>query len=321
MSRFSFIATSLLLLLPAVPARAEPAIVPEAMPNHAATFLAFPAKKSMPCESELLSDLADGQLDHYQLFEAALIIGSPGSYGSGDTLKQRWQEILIELRTVSSPSESTPEIATDLLRFMHKSILTGQYSADCNALQRTLSDGDYNCVTATILYCCLANQCGLPVKAVSVPGHVRCRLVENPPYPIETTDPDWTARRQAMDQDSPAGQQGTGQQGRLLSPVQLLAKLYYNRGLVLLSQRQYEEALAATELSWQLDPYHEAAGENVATVINNWALVLCAEGHFSQSLQLLSRGQQLVPEHPILYANQAHILDCWARHRNDTSGP
>ena len=117
-----------------------------------------------------------------------------------------------------------------------------------------------------------------------MPGHVRCRLIDDPWQSIETTDPIWTPIGAAHVRDS-----GDSMQlGRLLSPVQLLAKLFYNRGLSLLSEQQYEQALAATELSWQLDPQHDAAGENVATVINNWALVLCAEGQFSHSLQLLS---------------------------------
>ena len=307
----------LLILLMAATALAEPTVVFDTAPNHAATVSTPPAAETdLYSENELLSDLADGQLDQYPLLEAALIIGGTSRRDSMQAARRRWNDILTELESVSSPTATAQENAANVFHFMHERILTGEYSASCNALERALDDGDYNCVTATILYCCLANHCGLPVRPVSVPGHVRCRLVDNPPQSIETTDPAWSAIGTA---NAPAVAAAM-QSGRLLNPVQLLAKLFYNRGLTLLSERKYKLALAATELSWQLDPQHDAAGENVATVINNWALALCAEGHFSQALQLLGRGQQLVPEHPILYANQAHILAAWARHRATTSG-
>jgi tetratricopeptide (TPR) repeat protein len=306
-----------LILLVASTALAEPTVVFDTSPSHLSYTATSPAvEPNLHSESELLSDLADGQLDQYSLFEAAVIIGGMSKRDSMQAARQQWGKILNELESVSSPAASASENAAIVFRYMHERILTGEYSAGCNALHRALYDGDYNCVTATILYCCLANHCGVPVRPVSVPGHVRCRLTYDPPQSIETTDPVWRAIGVAHDRD--AG--NSSQSGRLLSPVQLLAKLFYNRGLALLSEQKYEQALVATELSWQLDPQHAAAGENVATVINNWALVLCEEGHFSESLQLLGRGQQLVPEHPILYANQAHILAAWARKRADTSG-
>jgi tetratricopeptide (TPR) repeat protein len=309
------IAPLILVLLVAATAVAEPTVVfdtPLSHPTDGATPTV--AEPNPYSESELLSDLADGQLDQFPLLEAALIIGGTKSRDSMQAARRRWNSINVELESVSSPAATAQENAANVFRFMHERILTGEYSVSCNALQRALYDGDYNCVTATILYCCLANHCDLSVRPVSVPGHVRCRLIDNPPRTIETTDPVWRAIDAANDCDVAASIQS----GRVLNPVQLLAKLFYNRGLTLLSERQFEQALVATELSWQLDPQHDAAGENVATVINNWALVLCAEGHFSQSLQLLGRGQQLVPDHPILYGNQAHILAAWARHRATT---
>ena len=236
----------ILILLAAATSWAEPTVVFDTTPSHPVNVATPPAAEpDLYSESELLSDLADGQLDQHPLLEAALIIGGTKSRDSMQVARQRWNSILIELESVLSPTATPQEKAANVFRFMRERILTGEYSVSCNALQRALYDGDYNCVTATILYCCLANHCDLSVRPVSVPGHVRCRLIDNPPQTIETTDPVWRAIGAPNTRDAAASMQS----GRLLNPVQLLAKLFYNRGLTLLSERQFEQALAATELS------------------------------------------------------------------------
>jgi tetratricopeptide (TPR) repeat protein len=128
---------------------------------------------------------------------------------------------------------------------------------------------------------------------------------------VETTDTNWEPTASGRDASL----------GRPLSDVELLAKLFYNRGLARLSERDFAAALAATELSWQLDHQHESARDNVATVINNWALDLTTKSKFEEALTLLERGRRLVPDHPILYANQAHIRDAWSRQMRAAGQP
>ncbi|MCA9266141.1 MAG: hypothetical protein KDA60_19915, partial [Planctomycetales bacterium] len=67
-------------------------------------------------------------------------------------------------------------------------------------------------------------------------------------------------------------------------------------------------ALAATELSAQLDPDHLAAAENVATIINNWALQQYRAGDLHASLRVLRLGRERGVDNRLLSANEALVL-------------
>lgn len=267
---------------------------------------------SADLESELVSDLADGQLDRTTLLDAALIIGGLSDRSTMRRCQARWKAFRTLVGHNVTTDASSLDAAKQVFRFMHDEILVGEYFEDCNAIDRALLDGDYNCVTATILFCCLARESNVEVRPESLPGHVRCLVLPHN-VPIETTDPSWH-----LHAFSPTA----NEDGRCLTDVELLAKLFYNRGLAELNRGNFAAALAATELSWQLDGNHEAARDNVATVVNNWALELSGRSNFAEALSLLERGRQLVPDHPILYANESHIRDAWKRKRNvEALGP
>lgn len=251
-------------------------------------------------ETELLSDLADGKLDGHNLVDAALILGGVGDLAELQNYRGKLSShVIAACRVVVGRDESdvasTSELSL-LLDYMHDRLLT-EYVEDCNDVRRALDDGQYNCVTATILYCYLAEQSGLKVQPMSLPGHVR---VIGDGIVVEPTCADWFKNSDQAN-TSPA------KSGRVLSKAQLLAKIYYNRGLDFLKRGDNESALAATEMSWQLDPLHERARDNVATVINNWALEKCDESAFDEALDLLSRGRELAGDHPLLSANEEHI--------------
>ena len=119
---------------------------------------------------------------------------------------------------------------------------------------------------------------------------------------------------QLTEQSQPNGR------ARRLSSVELLAKVLYNRGLRLLESREFEAALAQTELSHRLDPGHLPAAGNVASVINNWALHRCNEGDFAGAIELLDRGL-LVAESKILDWNRTHIYSRWLQTLEQSDSP
>ena len=332
MHRYASITLCLTLL--AAPAVADPFMAtPAAFHSHERVGIKVLAQPSLPRsqhghlaqESQLLSDIADGQLDGQSLMDAALTIGGVENESVMRRCQGRWKAFKTLMRQCVG-ADSDLEKATQLFRFMHQRILTGDYVEHCNAIDRALLDGDYNCVTATILFCCLAQECDLLVQPESLPGHVRCRVRTHQAgsVPLETTDPYWELAQRSADQEQETFADASGRSrtpsrpGRVLSDVEILAKLFYNRGLDELARGDFAAALRATELSWQLDIQHDAARDNVATIINNWALDLSSHGQYERALAILKRGQQLVPDHPILYANQSHIQA--ARQRQVASG-
>ena len=52
-------------------------------------------------------------------------------------------------------------LAEALLRHLHDDLLTGRYRASSSDLRELVSDGDYNCVGAAIMYLAACERCGL----------------------------------------------------------------------------------------------------------------------------------------------------------------
>ena len=255
----------------------------------------------------VLDDMADGSLNQHSLFSAAIILSGEQTQTRLDSFEDQLDHF-VRRASQQRLADSSQSMAHELLAFVHDQLLIGEYDAGCSDVRELFEDGTYNCVTATILYLALARRMDADwatmIDPVALPGHVRCQLIRDrkAAIPIETTSPIWPSETMAMHE---------GRKPRILSDVELLAKLIYNRGLDQMSQRDYESALISTELSWQFDQKHIAARENVVAVINNWALSLCGAGEFRKAIELLEQGQSLAPSYKTLHSNQLHVYLRW----------
>ena len=100
-------------------------------------------------------------------------------------------------------------------------------------------------------------------------------------------------------------------QRREVSPVQLLAMIYYNRGIDRLSQRRFPEALAANAQALRLDPANTAARGNLLATLNNWAIALGEAGQYREAAAKIEEGMALDPAYPTLAPNYAHVHYRW----------
>ncbi len=285
-----------------------------------------------PLKHAVVADMADGSLDDHDLFTAALIISGADDpreiaryQQQLNSLTRRIQQTLHQSVVEdsawitsnpdawTSPRQSAQNTAhatrmsLAILQLQHRHLLTGTYDPGCADLRRAFDTGDYNCATATILFHVLARQHDVRAETIGLPGHVCCQLNG---WIIETTQANGKigkieAPRRAEDEATALST------SRKLTDVQLLAKLFYNQGLQLLASRRFAEALAVTELSWQLDRSHIQARQNVATIINNWALRLCQPGTHEQAITLLQRGRDVAPDFGLLAVNQRHVYLAW----------
>ncbi len=263
-------------------------------------------------ESRLLHDARDGRLDEFTLFEAALIANGIESVEQC----QQFQAILD-----AAASEFAPQLAKleppltragKLFRLMHARLLAGTYQADCTQLSRTLTDGDYNCVSATVLFHVLCRRFGLDPVAVSTPTHVYSRLnIAGEPFEIQTTCPTWfelPADQRAAASPAPSSDM------REISDVELVAKVFYNRGVRCLEAERFAQAEAAFRKSLLLDPRDTTANENLLATLNNWALAECDQQDFEQAIRLLDQGLELDPKYSAFQANQLHAYQRWAQY-------
>jgi tetratricopeptide (TPR) repeat protein len=196
-------------------------------------------------------------------------------------------------------------------------VLTGSYRVSCNALQETLACGDFNCLTATLLYQCLADQADLTLATMSTPTHVWVRL-DATDTDIEPTCPNWFAADETHRRDIRAARISSDRRpsGALaaqpLTTLQLLAKIYYNRACASLERQQFEAAVAALDSSRKLDPHDPTARENLLAALNNWALAECDAGRCEPALRLIRDGRRLAENYAPLAANELHVYQRWA---------
>ena len=61
---------------------------------------------------------------------------------------------------------------------------------------------------------------------------------------------------------------------REVSPIQMAAMIYYNRGVDLLAEKRFAEAAAANAKALRLDPANATARGNLLATINNWSIEL-----------------------------------------------
>lgn len=270
----------------------------------------LPVSRPGPLESRLLADARDGRWDEFSLFEAALV--ASGIEREDELARRRLQFASIcdgfaEAILADKPSDRV-KAAFEL---MHGQILTGEYRAQGIDFVRTLDDGDFNCVTATILFHCLCESFGVAPQAMATPGHVFSRFVGGHLGDVEATCPRWFAAVAGPPsrRDARAGQ---GTAARPISPVQLIGKVYYNAGGARLATGGFAAAVKALWISVQLDPQDVAAQENLLAAVNNWSLAESDSGQFQQAAALLSCGMRMAPQYAAFLANDLHVHQKWA---------
>ncbi|MDR3182178.1 MAG: hypothetical protein LBT89_04520 [Planctomycetaceae bacterium] len=303
-----------------------------------------------PVERALLLDAADGRWNHFDLFRAALIVEGIRDPELIKKYEDRLNRLVAEIKAKLQINNTlTPQVLTkELFEAMHREILTKDYSIDCTEVGKVMATGHFNCVSATVLFNCLAEKAGLDVYALEMPGHALSRVkFGGNAMDLETTCPTWFALKsnaerfnatmlRAGPQAAPVNPQtGNNAAGnteeaaplkpienledlarglREISPVQLTATIYYNIGVDKHAQKQFAEAAAANVKAMYLDPENQTAWGNLMAAINNWSLELTSvkgEERFDIAAILLDQGLTLDPSYKNFKTNQLHVFYHW----------
>ena len=226
----------------------------------------------------LLADAVDGRLDSLDFAAACLVasgVENPRELAA-------WQDLYAIRRAelVAAVELATEPLPSAIHAELHERLLTGRYRADSSDLRSTIRDGDYNCLSALALYYDCCSAAGLEVEIWLGRGHVSARLSAHPSKNIEPGATHWVTRP-ISDSYEPA---------RHLSPVELLGKFYYNRGVEQLQQARFEEGLALLETSTRLDPHDKDAQGNFLAGLNNWAVSRLRDRQYEHAATLIERG-------------------------------
>ncbi len=299
-----------------------------------------------PIESALLRDAQDGKWDQFDLFQAAMAVEGIRDANLIRAYENRLDAVLAKVGVSVTQETLTREVFETL----HRDLLTKPYDIDCTELGKVFETGHFNCVSATVLFNILAEKAGLDVCALEMPGHALSRVkLQNThggvtAMNLETTCPDWftlqgeVARTQATLQRvapvtatvaKPIGGKiveslntaaveaavelnDVPKQLREITPVQLVATIYYNQGVDFHAEERYAEAALANVKALHLDPNSETAWGNLMAALNNWAIKIVTETkRYDLAATLLDQGVYLDPNYDKFKANQLHVYYHW----------
>jgi tetratricopeptide (TPR) repeat protein len=260
----------------------------------------FSPTELTPVERAFFTDLDDGTLEQHTLYDAFLI--ASGLRDAVPFARSRLKFLIIRdlaLREIST--ETAPyERGKALLFWLHDNVLK-RYVTTATTAEDMLERGEYNCLSASILYTLLAGELGLDVAGVLVKEHAFC-LLRDPrgDKDVETTvrygfDPGqveierWrtTIRYIYVPKQEFA-------QREVVGLPSLLASLYANR----LSLTTQPAADSPTELglykrSYYFDPRSTFIQTNLRASYNNLTIQALARHDFTAAQDYLAQWRLL----------------------------
>ena len=278
-------------------------------------------------EEQLFADAADGKLDEFSPFQAALVAGGVDDLDTLHRYEQKAKALVEEFRRSGKQSGIPRRQAEAIFEFMHRRVLHGGYDLAYTDLRRMMDEGRFNCVSATVLFNYLAGEVGLDCRGLEMPGHAMSRIVlSDGNLDVETTCPSWfrfgkgdspifapQKSGQSPSNASPiCAPQKSGQSPQEVTPIQLAAMIYYNCGVDFLAAKQFSQAAAANAKALRLDPSNATARGNLLATINNWSIELGNARHFAEAADLLRQGMTMDAKFAAFSQNYAHVQRQWA---------
>ncbi|MGD0901272.1 MAG: hypothetical protein ABR915_25870 [Thermoguttaceae bacterium] len=257
-------------------------------------------------EEDLFTNAAHGRLGDFSLLEAALVASGVGDRPKLEYYRRQVAQWADALKRSAAVRGTPRQQAQVIFEFLHRRVLTGGYHLPCTDLREAIDHGRFNCVSASVLFNCLAGEFGLDVCGLECPGHAMSRLHgAQGTLDIETTCPRWFQLREAKDRG----------RVREVSDVELVAMIYYNRGVDLLGEKRFAEAAAANAKALWLYPANATARGNLLATLNNWAIELGSTAQYTDAAELLRLGLAVEPGYEPFRLNYAHLCRQWASHR------
>jgi tetratricopeptide (TPR) repeat protein len=277
-------------------------------------------------EQRLFDQIHDGRFGEFSLLEAGLIAGGVDRRAELRDYCQRFEELVESLRGSGKVRGTPRQRAEAVFAFLHRSVLHGGYDLRASDLRQAFDDGRFNCVTASLLFNSLAERFELRAVGLEVPGHAMSRLqLPDETLDIETTCPRWfalvgeaapeaaPAAGSELAAGPPARPAAKGQRAlRQVSEVELVATVYYNRGVDLLAEKHFAEAAAANAKAVRLDPENAVAKGNLLATINNWAIDLGTSGEYEKAAELLRLGLATDPRYEAFRSNYVQLFRQWS---------
>jgi hypothetical protein len=236
-------------------------------------------------EPDHVRQVADLHASSQSLVRGVLLAGgaSPGDAARHERAFRAFAQRLRDRGTVAGDARRR---ARAIHEFMHAEMLRGAYDSAASDLAATLDGGAFNCASASAVFLALAREFELEAQAVSVVGHVWCRVnCREGPFDVETTCRDWFPLAEHRDTPQAAPSRHwedhvrRAASARVLDEPAFLAVFHYNRGVRLLREGRFAAAAAANIAALTLDAGCQPAYANLAAAVNGWSLQAVSKPH------------------------------------------
>lgn len=140
-------------------------------------------------EKSLFDDARDGQLDSYSMIDAAFIASGLPDEDALGAYRQKYSSLLAGARRLAGREETDYARAKAAFDYLHSKLLRtyGLHSVDMIGV---FARGEYNCVSATVLFNAILEDLNLQSWGVLVPSHAYSIVrVEGRDVEVETTSP------------------------------------------------------------------------------------------------------------------------------------
>lgn len=297
-------------------------------------------------EELLLADSHDGRWDDFDLLNAALIAEGLTSVESRLHYRSRFESLVASLLQQTNNMQDQLQKTERIYNFLHSRALYSKYDLTCSSVAVALDSGVFNCVSATVLFNCLASRAGLRVAALETTGHAKSRVkFENSFLDIETTCSTWNRLPDRMrpyqqsrvpTNEAIAGSNLNGQNNDSGSVDRRVAASRKNHednvslnlvGAKSSAEEKAENVAGEGSTTFSIDeeaplgysftrsrrPMREITDvELVATIYYNVGVDHSQAGDYEQSIASYIKAVQLAPDNKTILGNLKATLNNWA---------
>ena len=267
--------------------------------------------QATPTERRLLRNVAEqGDLEGMELIEAGFIASGVEGEAALAHYVGRVKRLERKLRSTAVGNLPTERSrARAILTWLHGNVLE-RYRARHSKLTEVLETGDYNCVSATLLFNGLLRRFGIQSRVVDSPTHVLSHaFVDGTWVEVETTNPrgfdpfrsedEYNAflrsrgLRSGYQRLDPKGNlqsvliPRTTQERRLVANRQLPGFLVWNDAIISAERGERQRAWKLYELATRLLPGEGSVRHNADVLLNNLAYQHIENQAYGKALRLL----------------------------------
>ncbi|MBI1870584.1 MAG: tetratricopeptide repeat protein [Chlamydiae bacterium] len=267
-------------------------------------------------ENTLFEDVRYQKLGRLSLEQAALI--ASGVSQRELPLYHQKIDALYNRIALSLPFKKLPLLdrAEFILVFLHQTVFK-KYDASATEIQKTLDQGLFNCVSATLLFNILCERFHIKTVGLEIPTHLDAAVLD-PGRPrkffeVQTTIPlGFWVKDSTVNEFVYDSKVQTWKGKRPVEGSRLIAVIYYNRGMDWIRQNRMEEALPFYLKAYELDPHFPDLERIIAALYVEWGNQYFKNTDYKRAVEIYSEGIEFLKDRrktwPILERNRSAAL-------------